>query len=181
MNKLNLNQNAGIDYGKGQTNINHETDIRYGVIQHDVVGSVWYDESEMKYGKPLCPVCNNELDESSEYNDSDIENEYFCSVCQKGVDGNREDIYPESPICFFYIQDGYKCFQSYDDPDIFIEDSPYYTLCNFCSPCAPGAGYIMNQNESGIKAYCFGHDWFEDGKALYKIFNVKTGKEVLPE
>jgi len=65
------------------------------------------------------------------------------------------------------------------DTDIFITKSPYYTLCNFCSPCAPGAGYIMEQNKNGVKAYCFGHDWFDDGKAPYKVYNVKTDKEAL--
>ena len=35
------------------------------------------------------------------------------------------------------------------------------------------------KNKNGIKAYCFGHDWFDYGKAPYKVFDVKTNKEVL--
>jgi hypothetical protein len=85
------------------------------------------------------------------------------------------------PLSFYYEKDGYSAEQKYDDPDIFILKSPFYTLCAFCSPCAPGAGYIMDSRENGIKAYCFGHDWFEDGKAPYKVFNVSDNMEVLPD
>lgn len=91
----------------------------------------------------------------------------------------EEDSFYNEPTCFIYNEDGYKAEQSFDDCDIFITLSPYYTLCEYCSPCAPGAGYIMSQNPDGIKAYCFGHDWFESGKAPYKVYSVKTDEEVL--
>lgn len=64
-----------------------------------------------------------------------------------------------------------------EDGDIFIERSPYYTLCNYCSPCAPGAGDIMNQNTEGIKAYCFGPDFFDaEDDIPIDIYSVETGK-----
>jgi len=40
---------AGIDYGRGQTNIDHETGIRYGVIPVNDVLQAWSDESEPLY------------------------------------------------------------------------------------------------------------------------------------
>ena len=50
----------GIDYGRGQTNIDHETGIRYGVIpQNDVLQS-WSDASEADYGPAACGECGNE-------------------------------------------------------------------------------------------------------------------------
>lgn len=65
-----------------------------------------------------------------------------------------------------------------EDGDIFIIKSPYYTRCNYCSPCAPGAGWLMSPDKLGIKAYCFGHDWFDSGVAPYPVYSVKNNKEV---
>ena len=75
----------------------------------------------------------------------------------------------------------YTAYQSQDDPDIFIIKSPYFTYAQYCSPCAPGAVYLMNPLSEKIdqnKGYCFGHDWFESGKAPYPVYDVKTGIEV---
>ena len=180
----------GIDYGLGQTNIDNETGIRFGVIPSHTVGGYWYDESEAEYGKPFCPDCFDEVDETADFSvngepvidcdGNDVEDEYYCLRCEKGVDGNNPDIYPESPLAFYYTQDGYKCFQGADDPDIFIEKSPYFTYAQFCSPCAPGAVYLENHMEGGVKGYCFGHDWFENGQAPYPVYSVETGELVNP-
>ena len=81
----------------------------------------------------------------------------------------------------FYIDDKEYSAESDDQGDIFITRSPYYTRCRYCSPCAPGAGYIMQQDIRGIKTYCFGHDFFEDSKAPYKVYSVKTNRIVKAE
>jgi len=93
-------------------------------------------------------------------------------------EGEALDDFAE-PIGFTYDSDGYKAYAG-DDGDIFILKSPYYTKCQFCSPCAPGAGYLMHFMDNGIKTYCFGHDWFEEGKAPYPVYSVETGKVILP-
>jgi hypothetical protein len=85
------------------------------------------------------------------------------------------------PVSFFIKDKEYMAEQTYDDPDIFITKSPYYTLCAYCSPCAPGAGYIVDSRKDGIKAYCFGHSFYESGKAPYPVYSVKTGKLVEPK
>jgi len=154
----------GIDYGRGQTNIDHDTQIRFGVIPLHEVIQAWCDSAEGVYVY-FCPECDGELE------DPCVEN---CPYC--GHELNEMDFDFVDPVCFKYESVGYRCFQSHDDNDIFIELSPYYTLCQYCSPCAPGAGYIMNQVENGIKAYCFGPDWFDDEKAPYDIYDAKTGK-----
>lgn len=41
--------NAGIDYGRGQTNIDHATGMRYGVLPAHDVGERWYEASEAQY------------------------------------------------------------------------------------------------------------------------------------
>jgi hypothetical protein len=139
----------GIDYGMGWSNVSHETGIRYGVINSHEVLQAWADSSEPYYS-------HDDIDGNVEFDDD-------------------RDIDPVS----FDLDDGeYKASQNFDDCDIFIVKSPYYTVCQFCSPCAPGAGYIMNSCEDGVRAYCFGHDWFDDGKAPYPVYSVETGERV---
>jgi len=160
---------VGIDYALGKSNIDFVTGIRYGVIQHNDLGNAWYEESSPEYIYS-CPKCEREVD----YEDLDG----YCPTCDhKFEDFDFEMI---DPIGFYFKDDNYKAYQGYDDTDIFITASPYYTECQYCSPCAPGAGYITNSVKDGVKAYCFGHDWFEDGKAPYKVYSVKTEREIKP-
>ena len=147
----------GIDYGFGMSNNDHKTGIRYGVISQHEVLQAWADSSEAYYGK--CYDCNEEIEECT------------CD----DVEEKMEFAEPSS----FYIDDGEYSAECSEDGDIFITKSPYYTECQFCSPCAPGAGYLMNSVKGGVKAYCFGNDWFESGKAPYPVYSVKTGKLVL--
>lgn len=74
-----------------------------------------------------------------------------------------------------YSREGY-CASIDEYGDIFILKSPFYTLCGLCSPCAPNAGYLTSEGE--YMTYCFGHDWFEGGKAPYTVYSVKTGLPV---
>lgn len=58
--------NRGIDYGMGQTNIDMETGIRFGVIpSHDIL-QAWSDSSESDYGPASCGKCGNEAVEIGE-------------------------------------------------------------------------------------------------------------------
>jgi hypothetical protein len=180
---------AGIDYSLGQANVD-EKGYHFGVVSQHEVLQAWADSSEAEYGKPLCPDCFNDLDETSEYSVNDkpvfdekgneIEDEYYCSVCDKGVDENDPDIWSDEPLNFYYNEDGYQAEQTYGDTDIFITKSPYYTWAQYCSPCAPGAGYLMSWMDkgNGIKTYCFGHDWFENEKAPYPVYRVDNDEEV---
>lgn len=154
---------AGIDYGFGTTNIDPENGIRYGVIHQNDVLQAWADSSEAEYP---CSECE------FEQGDDDC----GCCDCE--------------PIAFNYDDDGYLA--SADSMgDIMILKSPYFTFAQFCSPCAPGACHLANPLEhrdaieGGAKlknnrAYCFGHDWFEDGVAPYPVYEVATGKPVKP-
>ena len=180
----------GIDYGLRRSNIDLETGIRYGVINQNAVGQAWFDDSEGYYGKPRCPDCDNEVDKTIEFSvdekpvfdaeDNEIEDEYYCSICDKGVDENNPDIWCDEALSFFYDQDGYQAECSDDYGDIFVMKSPYFTFAQFCSPCAPGAVHLENpldHKNDDNKGYCFGHDWFE-GKAPYPVYSVETGKLV---
>ena len=70
-----------------------------------------------------------------------------------------------------------------DDPDIFVIKSLYYCWAPPCSPCAPGAGYLMDADKKKggrhhpFKTYCLDSSWFEDGKAPYKYYEVSSDEE----
>ena len=163
----------GIDYGMGKTN--RDENFHYGVIHQGEVLQAWADSSEGIYPEPEpCAACNgtgNQLDENFDPTDEP------CEDCNG--EGTIDSDYTEA-IGFTYSSEGYECSQSSDDSDIFLTKSPYFTTCQYCSPCAPGAGYIMNTVIGGIKTYCFGHDWFDDNKAPYPVFDCKTGLPVEP-
>jgi hypothetical protein len=177
---------GGIDYGMGQTNINHETGIRYGVIpMHDIPW--WNEEAESNYGEPSCPKCSNpaqDIDKAPEnYGElSDWEdngNDYCCLDCKYTFES--WEAFGDEPLSWFVDNGEYLAEQTRDDSDIFVFKSPYYTRAQFCSPCAPGACYLLNPEPDGAKAYCFGHDWFDGGKAPYPVYRVDDDTEVSPE
>ena len=114
-------------------------------------------------------VLNNSLIDST---GNEINDEYYCSVCDKEIDEYDESIWPDSPLSFNYDANGYKITQDGDSPDLFILRSPYYTYCQFCSPCAPGAGHLENPIHDGVKSYCLGPDWFEGGIAPYLFYRI---------
>jgi hypothetical protein len=101
--------------------------------------------------------------------------EYACRFCEWLFDG--DEAFVDEPVCHTLDKDGYQATLD-EHNDVFLVKSPYYTHAQFCSPCAPGAGHLDNPCESGPKTYCFGHDWFADGKAPYPVYDVKTGKQV---
>lgn len=169
----------GIDYGLGKTNIDTDTGIRYGVINQNEVLQAWCDSSEGEYGEPHCPKCGNNVEkflendsgERNEFQESEFGNcDYVCDSCEHFWDSS--EVFGDEPICHKYSGDGYECTQGSDCGDIFILKSPFYTKCGFCSPCAPGAGYLLSQDSDDCKAYCFGVDWFEDGVVPYDIYSV---------
>jgi len=193
----------GVDYGMGKTNIG-EKGIRFGVINQNEVGQAWFEQAEADYGPPTCPKCGNEaiiLETISRESDppgswvsfetvipKHMENwkeenrgciEYACEHCEYLF--SSDDAFGDEPLAFSYTGSIYKIHQSGNDTDLFIEKSPFFTYAQFCSPCAPGAVYLMNpldEPDQNNKGYCLGHDWFESGKAPYKVFNVETGEEV---
>jgi hypothetical protein len=160
----------GIDYGMKQSNIDVSSGIRYGVISQNECLDFWAETSEAYYGSPHCPYCGGELKKDKEYQ--------RCPHCRKSL--VDESLYGDDPISY-YIDDETYTAESDDYGDIFICKSPYITYAQYCSPCAPGACYLMNElSEKCLnnRAYCFGHDCFDNNKAPYRVYSVKTGKEI---
>jgi len=179
--------NAGIDYGSGLTNVDRETGIRYGVISQHSVTQAWCDSSEADYGEPTCPKCGckaldsgddaippTEQREHWEYNGND----FACLACEYTFWSDQA--YGDEPQGWSYDGDGYQLVDCLDS-DIMVLKSDFYTFGNYCSPCVPGAVSLESDNPDGAKAYCLGHDWFEEGKAPYRVFRVDNDQEVLPE
>jgi hypothetical protein len=170
----------GIDYGMGQTNIDRDNGIRFGVIcAHDLAH--WCGgEFEADYGDPACPKCGNPaFPGHADYPDyrRGCCHDYFCDDCEIQFGG--EDAYGDEPVSHALNSDGYVAtLDSYND--VFITKSPYFTRAAFCSPCAPGACHLSSPTEEGERAYCFGHDWFEDKVAPYPVYSVETGELVPP-
>lgn len=162
---------AGIDYGRGLSNIDHETGIRYGIIPEHYITQTWADSSEPDYGDPHCPKCGGD---AKEINNEDIDEwehakyeseDYLCEDC-KYVFGS-ESAFPEE-VSGWYVDEGENGIKAFSDDngDIWIVKSPFYSYAQFCSPCAPGAVHLGNPlkeklwNENN-KGFCMPHDWFE--------------------
>jgi hypothetical protein len=100
-----------------------------------------------------------------------------------------EDLDFIEPLSWF-VDDGEYLAEANEAGDIFITKSPYFTYAQFCSPCAPGACYLMNfltsdeidhdWSTDNNRAYCFGHDWFDAAKAPYPVYDAKTGCIINP-
>jgi hypothetical protein len=184
---------AGIDYGMGRTNIDHATGIRYGVISMHSMADWFFDEYEPQYGEPTCPKCGGSAADSFKEQDTESEEyeqyghgcaDYVCHSCKHTLDS--ADVFPEEPIGHELNADGYHAVDCLDS-DVMLLASPFYTYAPYCSPCVPGAGNLDGATSGtdgqfgNVKTYCFGHDWFDGGKAPYRVFRVADNSEVLPE
>jgi hypothetical protein len=175
--------NPGIDYGMGQSNIDHATNIRYGVVSQHSLMPECLDDFEADHGPPTCGKCGNDAveyddEKHGEYRDGPGCSDYSCESCERVFDSS--DAFGDGPIGH-YLNDGEYKGTMGTDGDIFLLKSPFYTHAQFCSPCAPGAGHLAHPCEDGPKTYCFGHNWFEGGEAPYPVYSVKTGEPVLSE
>lgn len=193
----------GIDYSLGQANFNPETGIHFGVIPMNSLASWAWESFEADYGDPHCPKCGNaavggDSDISAESleargidsdafdgdrGDFDYEvlhhacGDYACDYCHILFDG--QDAFGDEAIGHTLDDGEYKATVGSDCIDAFVLSSPYYTKSQYCSPCAPGAGYLLNPVEDGVKSYCFGQDWFDDEQPCpYPIWRCDTDDQV---
>jgi hypothetical protein len=169
---------AGIDYGMGLSNVDMSNGIRYGVISSHSVSFEALDESLEPVYLAHCPMCGMLAVPSTDTSDDDTD-DWYCPACDmhhsdEAVYGDcAEPDYSQSTDTDYDLAD---CL----DSDIMVTRSPYYTYAAFCSPCVPGAGNLDTELPIGIgiKTYCLGHDFFEDGKAPYTVYSVATNAVV---
>ena len=169
----------GIDYSYGRSNVDEEFNIHYGIIPEYAVTQAWSD-AEAIYGdfEIECPECDVVIETVDGVGPDE------CPECGADVSAEFQGGYEYSePIGFRYDQEGYEASQNAGDRDIIILKAPFYTYAQFCSPCAPGAGYVLNWLKEPVetnKTFCFGHDWFDEGAAPYPVFSIITNERVYP-
>lgn len=187
---------AGIDYGLGQTNIDHASGIRYGVISpHSLSGdalSEIYDHGDnLTYARAveeahadIGAALTRVLDDLGvlPWKDAD-KSAYVAEVAGAVWDHIEQDwndrYEGDGDEHYRYEREGYIIETS--SLGLYVIASPYFTLAPFCSPCAPGAGDLDTARDSGVKTYCLGADWFKDDRAPYPVFRVEDGSEVAHE
>jgi hypothetical protein len=174
----------GIDYGCGVTNVDGETGIRFGVIalndlSGDAAEDIFTHGEDVGYAAAIDEIKDSlqngfrHVMESVGLKPDDNDLSDIADQIMQDQDWNYESSGP-----YEYEGEGLSLRTMSDNTELFVLKSPYYTHCQFCSPCAPGAGYLMNPCPDGPKTYCLGHDWFEDGKAPYPVYSVETGELV---
>lgn len=176
-------QYTGIDYGLGKTNID-DNDIRYGVISMHDVCQAWCDESEADYGTPEldaydCPNCgHNCCDDPTALAWGD---NCQCEECGESFDVELPDCC--EPLGHYVDDNEYKLSSCFDGSEIMVLKSPYFTYGQFCSPCVPGAinlNHEIRKGNADNRGYCLGHDWFDSGRAPYRVYSVATGQLIEP-
>lgn len=150
------------DYGRGKTNIDTETGIRYGVISMNKVSSESLNEFEPYY-EFSCVNCGHNFG---------TEIPEKCPNCDQETDETDFDDW--SPVSWQYDKNGIKAFWNDGDNYIWVIKSPFYTNCLFCSPCAPGAGDLSAPCEDGAETYALSADFFDGEKAPYPLKEKKS-------
>lgn len=173
---------SGIDYGMGRTNIDSETGIRYGVLSNSELAShawdiIYSEATDLDYAEAV----ENAKSELAHAIKSVLE-EYSASFDAVELAGNiiddlDFDLESGGDSRRYLYEGESETFSVLSDGDLMVTKSEYYTLCSFCSPCAPGAGYLGS--DGNVKTYCLGPDWFSDDRPIpYDCFRVSDGSPV---
>ncbi len=134
--------------------------------------------------------------------------DFMCENCEYVFDSS--DAYGDEPLGWSVDDGEYKLVDCLDSDVMVILSPYYTfaPFCSPCVPGAgdldgadnmpegdgwrwdapaqewrqndTGEGFDGLSVPSGVKTYCVGHDWFEDGTAPYPVFSVATGAEVAP-
>lgn len=176
-------QYAGIDYGLGQSNIDKETGIRFGAIgqnarhlNQEAVQEIWTHGENLSFESYREDIKGKLSNVFADFSES----EEMAEAAFEAVEDEINDNYNSGDTDRYrYDKDGYF-IQTSEPNDLVVLRSPFYTHAQFCSPCFPGGGHLENPCPDGPKTYCLGHDWFEENKAPYPVYEVATGKLVEP-
>jgi len=116
-------------------NVDEKTGIHYGVIPvTEFDPEIFYEQCVPVY---RCEGCEFNPANSDDYPDE-------CDMCE-----NFDNI---------VVADGMEMrLDEYND--VWVFKSNWKTGCNRCSPCAPNAGYITDQDELGISTYIPNPEW----------------------
>ena len=159
-----------------------EKGIHFGCIPaRELIDSAqtFYEEATDTRHAEIIETIKTTLEELSEY----VDEETIAEMKELAED-NFNEAYESEGAPLELNRDDILIMQgSGDDPDIFVIKSLYYCWAPACSPCAPGAGYLMDADKKKggrhhpFKTYCLDSSWFEGGKAPYKYYEVISDEE----
>lgn len=175
-----MNTNSGIDYGCSLANIDHETGIRFGVIYANDAGpNLWeilqLDGTDLDHEEAMGQIT------------ADIESALrsglsgyavscdFAELAQTVLESVEVDYEPTGDCTRYSYEssDGSLIFQTTSDGSVFVTKSPFYALCSYCSPCAPGAGYLTS--EGNVRAYCLPPAFFDSDCPMPYVCHAVSG------
>lgn len=204
---MNETNYPGIDYsGPGSTaNRDPETGIRYGIISQSSLipeaaddistkgTDLGYEHAEQELKDKLRGVL---VDYFSDHKWTDEQESRLTRAVRDAfdaLDGWSDGMEFNGP---WQLEENGLAVRLDSDGDVWVFKSPFYTYAQFCSPCAPGACHLNNPLELPLiprneppthhtqypsnKCYCLPHDWFEGGKAPYRMWRVDNNEEVMP-
>jgi hypothetical protein len=158
---------SGIDYSHGLANKDIETGIAYGVIYANSLPSWFWEtvesEAEDVDYRDAISAIKDEVEGALKATLSDYsvtaDYEELAQTVLDSIDIEYENT--GDFVRYRYDKNGLT-FDTTSDGSIFVIKSPYYALCSYCSPCAPGAGCL--ESEGSVKTYCLPTDWFNDSE-----------------
>ena len=157
-----------------------EKGIHFGCIPARALrdhAQTFYEEAEDTRYADIIHTMKMTLGELSEY----VDEATIAEMAQMAEDNFNESYENEGCPLQLNRDDVLIMQGNQDDPDIFVIKSPYYCYAPPCSPCAPGAGYLLDadKNKTGrhhpYQTYCLDASWFEPGQCPYKYY--KFGDE----
>lgn len=188
----NIDHEAGIHYGMVHQNSLDPDAVDY--IYQDGT-DVGHEQAKAELTSDLAAALREVLNETS------LSLEPAARIAKEAAEALVDDIAGDAldnggeSGPYEYEKDGYH-LRTTERGDLWVFKSPFYTYARYCSPCVPGAGNLDDAVDKsawdytntapaeiaemeeqmaacGVKTYCLGLDWFENGQAPYPIFKVK--------
>lgn len=163
-------------------NQNPTTLIHFGCVPARELfesGQDFYENAEDTHYANCVRKIDQIVNDLSEY----VDEKTRAEMIQLATDNFNEN-YENECAPLELNRDGILILQgNQDDPDIFVILSPYYCYAPACSPCAPGAGYLMDADKideeprAPYKTYCLDSSWFAKGECPYKYYEVISDEE----
>ena len=156
----------GIDYGNGQTNIDKETGIRFGVLP---VNSLNWDALDeiLQRGKDV-GFEQFKQETVKTVRDAVLEAlDFLPKHCAESLaDRCAQAAETSSELGEGYESD--ECHYSFETEDtklllrgqyVWVLKSPHIVRCALCSPCCPGAGNLDEICDDGAETYGLDSSW----------------------
>ena len=180
-------------------NYDEKTGIRYGVISPHFISSWSLNDIYDQGTDPIYESGKNDILNDIKALCEDYNLDYERINTDSFIDEYSDNYQGNDSGIMDYSDKEYDLHVSGDNFGIFVMRSPYYTYCNQCSPCAPGAGNLdspvdkedYDKKPHGVfmygteKAYCLGPEWFDQDndqysrKIPYRVFRVDNDQEVI--